>query len=1467
MEKESIKKHGSPDFYVVGIGASSGGLEAIQTLFDNIPDDTGMAFVIVQHLSPTFKSMMDELLSKHTKMPVQLATNDIELKPNNVYLNPKEKNIILENGFIKYVEKSNHHPLNLPIDLFFHSLGNSFEENAIGIILSGTGTDGSRGIATIKGAGGTVIVQKPETAQFDGMPATAINSGNAEFIATPEEIGTILDRITSNFFFARDQKNLSDDEEGFNQIIEILYKFSGVDFKLYKNSTLLRRIEKRVAIKQLSNFKEYAGLLSKDAKEQELLVKDCLIGVTRYFRDFEAFEALKKSVLPYLFSKKRRSDLPVRIWVTACSTGEEAYSIATVIDDYLRENKINLDYKIFATDISKESIQIAAEGKYPVNYVADIPKKILEKYFIKSGDSFEIIKRIREKIVFSRHNLLKDPPFIKMDMISCRNLLIYLLPKVQYKVIGTFQFGLNKGGYLFLGHSETLGDSQKMFKTIDTQWRIYQSIAEYKELPSRMQTDLRLKSYESTHSAYGFQKIDSPVKTNPEKIFTEILASKYGPSSVFVNTSFEILYINGDINDYVVYRPGMIRNILLDILVDDKLKAMVRNGVRRAQAENKKIVFKDIPFSNKEKKALVLLTFRQFELNATNDEKIILISFEKEKSESQIDDSIIYDQYKLDEFSKQRIEDLEAELKKTKQELQNTIEELETSNEELQASNEELQASNEELQSTNEELQSVNEELYTVNAEVQVKNKELIELNDDVTNILDSTEIATLFLDADFRIRKFTPALRAHFSLTEKDLGRPIVEFASYFSEKVRKEFISDTKKVLEKGNSIEKEFQDDKGKYYLRKTSPFLTRKNEIDGVVISFVDISQIHETELELRKHQNYINSIYKAALTGIYVYNIKKGANEFINSRYTEILGYTLEEINSMSGEKFLALFHPNDQQAIAEHMKIVTQLKKGEIESIEYRFKSKGGDWIWCYSYDTGYEYDEDGNMVSFVGSFLNITEQKRRIFEIENAKKLNDTLFDSSPFGIILYNDVGECIKTNEMAAEFLGGSRSQILNQNIQELASWKTANLYKDAQQTLNTGKKTSGIEQVKTTFGKEFWMEYFFVRFTYNNNPHLLFKFNNVNSRVKEQLQLKESEIRYKNMFYDNKSVMLLIDPESSRIVDANKAAVKYYGYQIEQIKKMNINEINTLSEKEIKEEIQNAKTDKKGFFQFKHKLSNGKIRNVQVYSGKILVDEKEVLYSIIHDNTNEIQALEKLKKQTIELIQSEKMSALGTLIAGVAHELNNPLMGILNYTDYALKHVPKNNKAFPVLTDLKEEAEKSADIVKGLLTFSRKEKAGINKNYKTDLGKAINAVMKILALKMKNKNIDIHLPKTNGEFVGNINLSYLQQVIFNVLDNAIYAVENTDKKEIKIDIKKQVKHNVIIISDSGVGISTEQNNTIFDPFFTTKPVGEGTGLGLSICKNILNDIGGDISFKSKLGNGTTFTLKIPVSNIKE
>ena len=1105
------------DLYVVGIGASAGGLDAIQQLFDRIHPNTGLAYVVVQHLSPDFKSLMPELLAKHTKMEIFTAEDKQEIKPNCIYLNQRNKNLHIKGNKLYLLDKGPKHNLNLPIDIFFHTLGEEYKDKSIGIILSGTGSDGSRGIKTIKEGGGTIIVQDPSTAQFDGMPNTAIATNLADFILAPEKMAAVLAKIPGQRLLLDndDEKTKSNDVVFFN-ILEEIHKSSGIDFRQYRRNTLLRRLEKRMNINNIDQLYDYHIYLKSNNEEKETLKQDFLIGVTSFFRDIEAFESLRTKVIPELFKKKNNLD-PIRVWVAGCSTGEEVFSVAILLDDYIRTNKINCDFKIFATDVDSVALNSAGTGSFHINISNELEKYHLENYFIKLGDKIQIIKRIREKIVFSNHNILKDPPFIRMDLITCRNMLIYLESKFQKKVLLNFQFALNKFGYLFLGNSESLGEISKFYKVVDSKWKIWQNISDTKQIPTQTNPEDKVSTLSYKSPIRSISQPEYRFKENPENIFQKYLSNRFSPSSIFIDKEYNVIYLKGDIAERLRHGDGMFLSNLLKMVTTD-LAALIRNGVRRLESDKKDILIKDVVVEKNGEKNIFDLTFHK---PANHDElnNIYLIHFSEERALP--DDFEEIKNIPLDDMSKQRLEDLENELKATKTELQNVVEELETSNEELQSSNEELMASNEELQSTNEELQSVNEELYTVNSELQEKNKELQLLNNDVTNLLDSTDIGTLFLDTDLRIRKYTPPLVRHFKLHESDIGRPISSFASTFDEETRQAIIRDSKVALDKLTVVEKEIKDHENNAYLKRISPFITSDKKIEGVVITFVDISELKEREREIREanqrfeiaseatgiafwewypqedrtignkkwdelfgfggtknikkqwidfmhpddalaipqkleahlkgetelynvefrynhpshnkqiwirstakvtewdkkgnptkmvgvsldisekmkqiellhfEKQFSEKVSQTAPAGIYVYNLEKGTNDYTNSRYREILGYNREEMNAMSDEEFFTLFHPHDQEKVALHMKKIAQGKQDEIE---YRFRNKNGNWVWCKSNDTPFEFNENGKVISFIGAFVDITEAKERESQLLHFQKAIESSSDA----------------------------------------------------------------------------------------------------------------------------------------------------------------------------------------------------------------------------------------------------------------------------------------------------------------------------------------------------------------------------------------------------------------------------------------------------------------------------------------
>ena len=824
-------------FPIVGIGASAGGLEALQEFFDRMSPKTGMAFVVVQHLSPDFESLMVDLLRKRTHMTVQKVNEPTEVKPNHVYLLPRRKDLVIKERTLHPLERDPHIKLNLPIDIFFNSLGDQLHENAVAVILSGSGTDGSRGVRTVKENGGIVFVQRPDSAQFNGMPNAAITLNIADNILRPFEIAGELNRI-----FGENGKNLrarlcadSTLNDILAGVLEKVKKTSGVDFRLYRQQTLYRRIEKRMSINGIKSPQDYLNYLGNNEDEAHTLFYEFLIGVTAFFRNKEAFESLEKYVIPELFKNKTPHE-KVRVWLAGCSTGEEAYSIAILLNEFLEKNDHKHDFKIFASDINKQAIDYASQGIYYSNIAGDVSTSRLEANFIPSGNTaYQIKKKIREKIVFTVHDITKDPPFIKVDLVVCRNMLIYFNPSVQKKLLINFHFALNNNGYLFLGPSETIGGLKNAFSAIDKSWNIFKNVLDVKIAPRRLNSEFQKREKQTRVKPY----VENIVKEQffsqrNTDYFSNILIKEFSPICIFIDKNLNILYINGDLGQIMKF-PQRFADLNIRNMMGADESLLFRDGIRKVDEEGKTIFYKNIVFNKDETSFLIDLRFKKFYIKETHADVYLAEVYLKGQA-------LIEEQSEISEqrYQDERLKTLEIELGEARQESQALVEQLETANEELQASNEELLAANEELQSTNEELQSVNEELYTVNTELQTKIEELTIVNNDIDNLLKSTAIGTIFLDNELRIRKFTPAIEEQFSLMETDIGRPISNFTTKLDDK---NVYEDAQQVLKTLTSIEREIvAKDEGKTFLMRILPYRTSENIIEGVVLTFVDVQEI-------------------------------------------------------------------------------------------------------------------------------------------------------------------------------------------------------------------------------------------------------------------------------------------------------------------------------------------------------------------------------------------------------------------------------------------------------------------------------------------------------------------------------------------------------------------------------------------------------------------------------------------------
>lgn len=825
---------------IVCIGASAGGMEAIHELFDNLPADTGFSFIVIQHLSSDHKSLMAELLTKHTTMRVLEASENTIVKPNCVYVIPNNRNITIHNRMLLLSGKEQGRTPNMPIDIFLHSLAGDIGDKAIAIILSGTGTDGTRGVAEIKRAGGLVFVQDPTTAKFDGMPYSAISSGQIDFILSPESIAEelVAQHMKPPAAVIVDALPV-ETEPVLTDILNLIKSKTGFDFRLYKRPTIIRRLTRRMAFNNCS-LAEYLALLRQNAEEIELLVKEFLVGVTRFFRDESAFEELKLKVIPEILKNKNPQE-PIKIWVAGCSTGEEAYSLAILLREHLDRSHMTNDVKIFGSDINRDALEFASRGLYGPAIINQVPANVLGKYFIKEDGKYRVVSPLRKMIVFSHHDLVKDPPFGKIDLVCCRNMLIYVSPELQKRILAIFNFAMRLGGYIFLGPSENIGILKDNMVEVSKKWKIYRKVkpakplilepASYTESPAR-----RLASPPLTP--------DRSRRNLIEGVLNNVM-EQFSIAGVLVDKDCLIIETFGNYTKYVHLPEKKFDNNLLKML-PPKPSILLGANFRKAIANQENITLNKLRFDTIDEE--VSITIKPF----SDQHPVALIIFSgpepgknnpiSKKTEPHRSQKPTFDGKDLTDITI-----LQQELSETKEVLQKAIEEAETTNEELQSANEELISANEELQSANEELQSLNEELHTVNAENQLRIKQIMELNDDLNNYFASSDIGQVFLDSNLLIRKYTPQATVLINLIETDVGRPITHISNNIPYP---DLSRDINYVLKHSAPLVKSLRIKNNTWYQLKIMPYLREGKTMDGVVLTFVDITAMKKAEKELK-----------------------------------------------------------------------------------------------------------------------------------------------------------------------------------------------------------------------------------------------------------------------------------------------------------------------------------------------------------------------------------------------------------------------------------------------------------------------------------------------------------------------------------------------------------------------------------------------------------------------------------------
>ncbi|PTT01799.1 chemotaxis protein [Pedobacter sp. HMWF019] len=1149
--------------YIVAIGASAGGLEAIHEFFDHMPQSSSFSFIVIQHLSSDYKSLLVELVAKHTHMKVFEAGHNMTIQQDCVYIIPNNKLMTVSQGRLKLAEKSLVKAPNTAIDTFLHTLAEDKKELAIAVLLSGTGTDGTKGIQTIKEKGGMVIVQDPSTAKFDGMPNSAIASGNADYVLSPKDMPKELFNY-ANELPVRILENGYIDGDLLDQIFVLVYEQSGNDFSFYKTPTIVRRIARRMTENGIHALSDYVGFLKKNAAETEILGKDFLIGVTKFFRDPQAFDILESKVLPDIVSGKSENEI-IKVWICACSTGQEAYSVAILLNECIRKSGKILEVKIFATDIDEKSIEIAARNQYPNYLKKEIKPGLFKKYFTQEENFFSVNPEIRKQIVFARHDVIKSPPFIKNDLVNCRNMLIYMNNVLQEKVLSTFHFSLNKKGYLFLGSSETAGVLKEGINEISGKWKLYQKSGpiHYSNF-NTYSTGGQFLPVKDKRA--GQQK--EPVQSTGEVRLHKFIAEELGFAGVFIDKGYLIKEAVGNYKKFLSL-PDQKMELNVLKMVSREIAIVLNNALRRCWKEYVTVHLTKIRMKREEEDIYLNISIQP----PARDTGLTMIVFRESVAEIiPGKEELALHSLSADQHS-EYIYELEAELNETRNNLQVAVEQMETTNEELQSTNEELLSANEELQSGNEELQSLNEELHTLNTEHQLRIKELVELNDDLDNYFRCTDIGQVFLDNGLYIRKFNPAAVSMVNLIDADIGRSI----EHISNNVQSEnFIGEIRKVLLTGHSLEKEVALKNGTRSLMRILPYVRQDKKNDGVVVTFVDISQI--TALN-----NLINGVFNASLNAIFVFTAIRNQDHFITDFKCVSFNNAALSFFDKSMEDFKEALLVKQIPELSEGNlfgKYIHVVEKGGV--LQTEFQSSALRWFHLVAVKMS-----DG----FVATLTDITDQKAADQKIkknynelisvrENLKKLNTEL------ELKVKERTMELSESEERFKQVSRATNDTIWDWTLADNTIWRSDNFtsmfgYEQKEENGNIvfwfdkihpedRKRVQDSVYDAINRGEPQWSAEYRVKKTNGHYAVILDRGTimkddfqtpyrmvgsmvDITTLIETENKLTSSERKFRKIFDSNVIGMLFCDIDTGNIEDANDAFIKMIGYSREDLDK--------------------------------------------------------------------------------------------------------------------------------------------------------------------------------------------------------------------------------------------------------------------------------------------------------------------------
>jgi two-component system CheB/CheR fusion protein len=1022
------------DFLVVGLGASAGGIKAFKEFFANVSPESGMAYVVILHLSPEHESHLAEVLQFATRIPVTQVRESVKIEPNHVYVIPPNKSLAMNDGHLALSEVKRIEERRAPVDIFFRTLAESKKAHAVCVVLSGTGPDGSMGMKRVKETGGICLVQEPSEAEYSDMPRHSIATGLVDYVLPvaemPRQIDAYRERLGRTRIAVELEQRPETEEQALQDVFTQLRVRTGHDFSNYKRGTVLRRIERRINVNDLDGLHAYARHVRAHPAEAHALLKDLLISVTNFFRDCEAFEAVERAVISRLFEGKGAGD-QVRVWVAGCATGEEAYTLAMLLTEFTETLTNAPTVQVFATDIDEQAISAAREGFYTAADVADISPVRLRRFFTKEPDGYRVRRELRERVLFAHHNLIKDPPFSHLDLVTCRNLLIYLNRAAQERVMRVFHFALNHGGFLFLGTSESVDGSGDLFMAFDKEAHLFKS----RPAPARLPAPEYANSFAGggragatdpalAEGGEGRRQRVQELRALDRLSYADLhqrLVEQYGPPSVVVNEEYEIVHVSERAGRYMQVAGGEATHSLLK-LVRPEIRLELRTALYQAVQNRTNVEARGLPVQFDGGVRLVNLLVRPVLGEEDSARGFILVLFEDAGDEA-ADGAGAAEVVNAGEPAARRLED---ELVRVKAQLRSTVEQYETQAEELKASNEELQAMNEELRSTaeeletsKEELQSVNEELTTVNQELKIKIEELSQANDDFRNLMNSTDIGTIFLDRGLRVKLFTPGARGLYNLLPTDVGRPLSDITGQIADG---DLTASLERVLETLQPLQSEVRTHAGHWYLMNVLPYRTAEDRIEGVIATFLDITQRKATEEQLSASEERLRLLIESVTDYAIIIQDVEGRIEIWNPGAERIFGYTRAEA---VGQSIEIIFTPEDREhgAHVEEMAVAREQSCANDERWHVR---KDGSRFYASGVLTVLR---DGGLMGYAKIARDLTESKRAEEELRRAHEELEHRVEARTSELALAND---SLQRENIERRQLERSRLQLLRKLV---------------------------------------------------------------------------------------------------------------------------------------------------------------------------------------------------------------------------------------------------------------------------------------------------------------------------------------------------------------------------------------------------------------------------------------------------